>query len=170
MYLRVIALVAILATRVLLDFFLLILPALAVALAAGIWLWRTAPRDDGAAPSANPIAILPALAFVAFVAVAAVAARWAEGRFGEQGIAGLVLITGTMDVDTAIITLGGLDPRTIGPGLAALAIAGAVFANMAVKLGITLAFARSNGKSAALALGASIVALAVTIGFALTQL
>jgi uncharacterized membrane protein (DUF4010 family) len=170
MYLRVILLVAILATRVLLDFVLLVLPALGVGLAAGIWLWRTAPRDEGAAPPGNPIAILPALAFVAFVAIAAVAARWAQGRFGEQGIAGLVLITGTMDVDTAIITLGGLDPRTIGPALAALALAGAVVANMAVKLCITLAFARSKGKSAALALGASTVALAATIGIGLTQL
>ena len=75
----------------------------------------------------------------------------------------MLLITGSMDVDTAVITLGGLDPKAIGPALAALALAGTVFVNMTVKLGITLAYARSKGVSAALALGASMVGLAITM-------
>jgi hypothetical protein len=41
---------------------------------------------------------------------------------------------------------------------------------MTVKLGITLAYARSKGISAALALLASMAALAVSIGVALTRL
>jgi uncharacterized membrane protein (DUF4010 family) len=170
MYLRVILLVALLATRVLLDFVILILPALLVGAAAGYWLYRKAPSQDGPAPPGNPIAILPALGFLAFVAIAAVAARWAEGRFGEGGIAALLLITGTMDVDTAIITLGGFSPAAISSPLAALALAGTVLANMTVKLGITLAYARSKGISAALALGASMLALAITIAFAWARL
>ncbi len=163
MFVRVIILVGVIATRVLVDFALLMLPALVVAWAAGFWLYRKAPRSDAPSPPGNPIAILPALGFLAFVAIAAVAARWAAGRFGEQGLATLLLITGTMDVDTAIITLGGLDPKAIGAGLAALALAGTVLANMFVKLGITLAYARSKGTGAALALGASMVALAATM-------
>jgi uncharacterized membrane protein (DUF4010 family) len=163
MYLRITLLVGILATRVLLPFAILICPAFIVGAAAGWWLYRKAPRSDAPAPPGNPIAILPALGFLVFVAIAAVAARWAAGRFGEHGLAGLLLITGSMDVDTAIITLGGLDPKAIGAELAAVALVGTVFANMAVKLGITLAYARSKGTSAALALGASMVALAVTI-------
>ena len=163
MYIRVIILVGVLATRVLIDFALLMLPALIVAWLAGLWLYQKAPKCDAPSPPGNPIAILPALGFLAFVAVAAVAARWAAGRFGEQGLATLLLITGSMDVDTAIITLGGLDPKTIGAGLAALALAGTVLANMSVKLGITLVYARSKGTGAALALGASMVALAVTM-------
>jgi len=163
MYLRVILLVGILSTRVLVPFALLILPAFLVSAAAGWWLYRKAPKCDAPAPPGNPIAILPALGFLAFVAIAAVAARWAEGRFGEQGLAGLLLIVGSTDVDTAIITLGGLDPKAIGASLAALALAGTVFVNMTVKLGITLAYARSKGYSAALALGASMIALVVTI-------
>ncbi|MEO7256900.1 MAG: DUF4010 domain-containing protein [Sphingomicrobium sp.] len=170
MYLRVILLVAILATRVLVDFVVLIVPALLVGAAAGYWLYRKAPSHDGPAPPGNPIAILPAFGFLAFVAIAAVAARWAEGRFGEGGIAGLILITGTMDVDTAIITLGGLNPQAIGPALAALALAATVLANMTVKLGITLAYARSKGVSAAVALGASMAVLAVTIALAWMRL
>ena len=170
MYLRIILLVAILATRVLVDFAILVFPALLVAAAAGYWLYRKAPSRDGPAPPGNPIAFLPALGFLAFVASAAVAARWAEGRFGEGGIAGLLLITGSMDVDTAVITLGGLNPNAISPPLAALALAGTVLANMTVKLGITLAYARSKGISAALALGASMIALAITIALAWARL
>ncbi len=163
MYIRVILLVGVLSTRVLFDFAMLMLPALVVAWGAGFWLYRKAPRCDAPAPPGNPIAILPALGFLAFVAIAAVAARWAAGRFGEQGLATLLLITGSMDVDTAIITLGGLDPKAIGAALAALALAGTVLVNMTVKLGITLAYARSKGVSATLALAASMVALAITM-------
>ena len=123
----------------------------------------SARAEQRAAPPGNPIAILPALGFLAFVAFAAVAARWAQGRFGQEGIAVLLLIVGSTDVDTAIITLGGLDPNAIAPPLAALALAGTVLANMAVKLGITLAYARSKGLSAALALGASMAALVAAI-------
>lgn len=170
MYLRVTLLVGILATRVLIPFAILIFPAFVVSVAAGWWLYRKAPASDAPAPPGNPIAIVPALGFLAFVAIAAVAARWAEGRFGESGLAGLLLITGTMDVDTAIITLGGLDPKAIGASLAALGLAGAVFANMSVKLGITLVYARSKGISAALALGASMIALAAAIAIGWTRL
>jgi len=91
---------------------------------------------------------------------------WAAGRFGEQGLAGLLLIVGSTDVDTAIITLGGLDPKAISASLAALALAGTTLVNMAVKLGLTLAYARSRGYSAALALGASMIALVASIAIA----
>jgi uncharacterized membrane protein (DUF4010 family) len=170
MYLRVMFLVGILSTRVLPAFALLVAPAFIVSAIASWWLYRQAPKSrEGAIPS-NPIAILPALGFLAFVAFAAVAARWAEGRFGEGGIAVLLLIVGSTDVDTAIITLGGLDPLMIGAALAALALAGTVLANMSVKLGITLAYARSKGMSAALALGSSMVALVVAIAIAWLRL
>jgi len=113
---------------------------------------------------------LPALGFVVFVAAAAVAAAWAQGRFGEQGIALLILIMGSMDVDVAIVTVGGLRPDAISPLLAAVALAGTILANMSVKLGITLAYARSRGTSAALALGASMAVLAASIVIAWTRL
>ena len=60
----------------------------------------------------------------------------------------------------AIITTGGLRPGSISPALAALALGCAIMANMAFKVGVTLAYARSRGTSAALALLASMVALA----------
>ena len=63
------------------------------------------------------------------------------------------------DVDAAIVTLGGFAPGTITPGLAALALGGTIVANMTVKLGITIGYARGHGKVAALGLGASMAAL-----------
>jgi len=163
MYLRVIILIAVLAMRMLWPFMITIALPLVVSWLAAWWLYRRAPRTEGLSPPGNPIALVPALAFLLFVAVAAVAARWAEGRFGEQGIAILLMITGSMDVDVAIVTAGGLPPAVITPELMALAIGGTILANMSVKLGVTLAYARSKGREAALALGASMVALAVSL-------
>ncbi|WP_369027220.1 MgtC/SapB family protein [Qipengyuania sp. RANM35] len=160
MYLRVIVLVAILATSLLVPFVIIVAPALVTGFAVSWWLYRRAPHSTGAAPPGNPIALLPAFTFVAFVAVAAVVARWAEGTFGEQGIAVLLLVMGTMDVDAAIITAGGLEPGTIAPHLAALAIGGTILANMTVKLGTTLAYGKGAARPAALALGASMAVLA----------
>jgi len=163
MYLRVIVLVAILATSLLQPFVIIVTPALIVGAAASYWLYRTAPKSTGPAPPGNPIAILPALTFVTFVAVAAVAARWAQDEFGEQGIAILLLLMGSMDVDAAIVTAGGLEPGTIDPGLAALAIAGTILANMSVKLGVTIVYGKRASRPAALALTASMIALAASL-------
>lgn len=170
MYLRVVVLVAILATSLLIPFAIVVAPPLAIAFLVSFILYRRAPAGGKAEPPGNPIALLPALGFVAFVAVAAVVARWAEGRFGEEGIAVLLLLMGSMDVDAAIVTAGGLEPGTIAPALAALAIAGTILANMTVKLGITIAYGRAAAKPAALALAASMVALAVSIAVGYVRL
>jgi uncharacterized membrane protein (DUF4010 family) len=170
MYLRVPLLVAVLATRVLLPLALILLPATIIAWAAGLWLYRKTPQGDAATAPGNPIRLLPALGFLLFVAFAAVAAKWAAGRFGEQGIALLLLIVGSTDVDTAIITLGNLSPAAISPLLAAIAISGTVVANMAVKIGITLAYSGKRGLPAVAALSLSVAALAVSIAFAWTRL
>ena len=163
MYLRVIILVAILATSLLPYFVGIVAPALVVGFGVAYWLYRKAPSSTGPAPPGNPIAMLPALTFVTFVAVAAVAARWAETRFGEEGIAVLLLLMGSMDVDAAIVTAGGLEPGTISPDLAALAIAGTILANMCVKLGVTIIYGKRGARPAALALAASMVALAASL-------
>ena len=115
--------------------------AIVVAWAAGFWLYRKAPKADAPAPPGNPIAILPAIGSLVFVAIAAVAARWAQGSFGQSGLAVLLLIIGSMDVDVAIVTLGGLPAAAIGALPAAMAIAGTIIINMAVKIGITLVYA-----------------------------
>ena len=163
MYLRVLILVAALATRLTVPFATVIAPPLIVAWAAGWWLYRRAPSCDAPAPPGNPIALLPALTFLVFLALAAVAARWAQARFGQEGIAVLLLLMGSLDVDAAIVTAGNLPPAAIGANLAALALGGTILANMTVKLGITFAYARGKGVPAALALLASMAALAASL-------
>jgi uncharacterized membrane protein (DUF4010 family) len=163
MYVRVVFLVAILATRIALPFTIIMLPAILVGGVAGWWLFAKSPRTDSPTAPDNPIALLPALAFVAFVAVTAVAGAWAEGRFGEQGLAILLLISGSMNVDVAIITAGGLPPDSIGANIAAMALAATIIANMAVKIGVTLAYAGRKGIATAAALGASTLVLAASI-------
>jgi uncharacterized membrane protein (DUF4010 family) len=170
MYLRVLLLIGVLSTRVLVPFAIMILPALVVAWGAGFWLYRKAPRSDAPTPPGNPIALLPAFGFVIFVAAAAVAGAWAQGRFGQSGIAVLLLIMGSMNVDVAIVTLGSLPTAAISPLLAAIAISGTIIVNMAVKIGITLVYARRKGIAPALAMIASVAALAVMIGLAWTRL
>jgi len=170
MYLRVLLLIGILATRVLAPFAILILPALIIAWSGGFWLYRRAPKCDAPTAPGNPIAILPAFGFVAFVAFAAVAAKWAAGRFGEQGIAALLLIVGSTDVDTAIITLGGLQPAAISPVLAAMAIGGTIIVNMMVKMSIAFVYAGRRSLPAVAAMATSVAALAVMIGLAWTRL
>ncbi len=163
MYLRVLVLVAIVATRLAVPFAVVIAPALVVGWLAGWWLYRSAPHQEGPAPPGNPIALAPALTFLLFLAIAAVAARWAEARFGEEGIAVLLLIMGSLDVDAAIVTAGNLPPQAISAEVAALALGGTILANMAVKLAVTLAYARAKGASAALALAASMAALVASL-------
>ena len=170
MYLRVIVLVAILANRMLLPFVMVIAPALIVAWGAGWWLYRKAETGTSVAPPGNPIALVPALGFVAFVAGEAVVARWAQGQFGEQGIAVLLFLMGSMDVDASIVTAGGLPPNAIGADLAAIAIGGTVVANMAVKIGVTFAYSKGKGTSAGLALLASTLVLAASIGISWMRL
>ncbi|HEX3423237.1 MAG TPA: MgtC/SapB family protein [Sphingomicrobium sp.] len=170
MYLRIPVLIGILATRILPPILVLIVPASIVAWAAGFWLYRKSPRADAPVPPGNPIALLPALGFVAFVAVAAIAATWARGRFGQSGIAVLLLIIGSMDVDVAIVTLGTLPVAAISPLLAAMAISGTAISNMAVKIGIALIYSGRRGLSASIAMGASVLVLAAMIALAWTRL
>jgi hypothetical protein len=76
------------------------------------------------------------------------------------------LISGSANVDVAIVTAGGLPEPAISAELAAIALAGTIVANMAVKIGVTLVYARSKGTSAAIALVASTLVLAVSIAIA----
>jgi uncharacterized membrane protein (DUF4010 family) len=163
MYVRAIALVAVLANRILWPFVLIVAPALLVAIAAGWWLYRKTQSEDAATAPGNPIALLPALGFVVFVAFAAVAARWAEGRFGAQGIAILLFTMGALDVDASIVTAGGLPPTVISDNLAAIAIGGTIVANMSVKIGTTLFYARRAGLPAVIALTCSTIVLGIAL-------
>lgn len=165
MYLRVIILVAALTPSTLAAFIVIVGPAAAVSLVAALVLSiRRAKTSEGVGRVAgNPIALLPALGFVAIVAAAAVLTRWAQLRFGESGIATSLFLTGSFDVDAAIVTLSGLPAQSIGRQLAALALGGTIAANMILKIAVTLIYARGRGWSSAAALGASTIVLILSL-------
>jgi len=106
----------------------------------------------------NPFALLPALGFAALVAALALAVRWAESRFGDAGIVTVLAITGSMDVDAAIVTLRGLAPGTIDPELAGTILALPVLLDTLFKAAIVVLTAGwQAGWRAALPLAAAAI-------------
>jgi uncharacterized membrane protein (DUF4010 family) len=115
----------------------------------------------------NPVELLPALGFVAIIAAGAVATRWAEAHFGQSGSAVSLFITGTFDVDAAIVTLSGLPVHALDRGLAATALAGTVIANMILKIIVASLYGRAGSKAATQGLAASALALMLAVGIRL---
>lgn len=167
MYVRVVVLAAVLAPAVALQIAWLLAPAaLAVAAAAAIIYWREQSAETAATQlTAKPFELLPALGFLVAVALASLLVRWAQEQFGEQGAALSLFIAGSFDVDAAIVAYSALPAGTVQTAVAALALAGTVAINMAFKAGIVFVNAGAKaGRSAALALLASLGVLLVTIG------
>jgi uncharacterized membrane protein (DUF4010 family) len=169
MYLRVIILVAALSPSTLFSFLAITGPATLAGMAVALLAWFRARSHTGKNVhlTRNPIELLPALGFVAIVAAGAVATRWAQQEFGQSGIAASLFITGTFDVDAAIVTLSGLPVATIERDLAAVAIAGTIIANMLLKMFVAAVYARKRSGWAVAGLAASTVVLAVSVGFGL---
>jgi uncharacterized membrane protein (DUF4010 family) len=155
------------------------LPALALALApatvvAVVFAALACRRQHGMPAAAvklgNPLDFRPALGLAAMVAVLSVAARWALATFGGNGMATVLALTGMMDVDAAVITLAGLPPGAVDPGLAGLLLAGPVLANTLVKAGMAMVLAPGRaGLKAALPLLASFAASALAVGLWMLQ-
>ena len=168
MFVRVLILTGVFAPSALPSLALVIAPGSLVALLAGAWLVRRAAEaaDGGSAPvgTGNPFELLPALGFALLVASLALATRWAAARYGDAGVATLIVITGSFDVDAAIVTLGGLPHGTLAPWLAGLVLAGPVLVNTLFKAAIVLATAGpQNRRLAALPLVASAGAIIVSL-------
>jgi len=137
--------------------------ALGVAVVA--WLRSADVAAGNVPPPGNPIALLPAFGFVAIVAASAVIALWAQDNFGQSGVATSLFLTGSFDVDAAIITLSGLPATTIARDVAALALGGTIVANMALKMVVTLIYARRHGLAATAMLAASTGTLLATLAW-----
>ena len=164
MYVRVLLLTFIIADFAFLPLAMILAPAALVAAIAGLLLLRRsgAAKTDETVDTRNPVHLLPAFFFAATVAVMSLAARWAEAKFGSSGIAYLVLIMGSFDVDAAIITLGTLPSGTVTANLAGFVLAMTVLANMIFKAGVAgFAAGWKNGRSAVAALAASSIVLAI---------
>ncbi|MEA3262480.1 MAG: DUF4010 domain-containing protein [Pseudomonadota bacterium] len=170
MFIRVMALVAALAPFALTMLLAWALPGMAVSL-IGAWLIGRRRPDTGAAaeqamPLRNPFALGPALVLAALVMVLSVAARWVLARYGDAGLATVLALSGMLDVDSAIITMGNLPAGTVDPRLAALILMPPVLLNTLIKAGAAIGLAGwAKAWRGAAVLGGSTVAALVALPF-----
>ena len=171
MFLRVLVLVAWLAPFALKNFAALAVPGLLASLIAAAWFLRRARRANPGAPAAlevrNPFDLGPALLLMALVMAMTLAARWVLAQYGSQGLAVVLALSGTVDVDSAIITMGNLPAGMLSPRMAGLALAPPIVLNTLFKAGVAIGIAgwRRAWPSAA-ALLVSALACLVALPFA----
>lgn len=145
MFLRVTLLTAALAPFALAGFALLALPAMLTSLlACWLILRQRAPAEagpNGTITVRNPFDLMPALLLMALTMALTLVARWVLERYGDAGLAVVLAISGTVDVDSAIITMGNLPPGTLTPRIAALVLALPVALNTLFKTATLLSLA-----------------------------
>lgn len=165
MFLRVVALTAALAPVALPTLVRLMAPGFAVSLATSAWYLRKARGAGDAGVESdldvrNPFDLKPALMLTGLVMVLTVAANWVLERFGDRGLALVLAISGTVDVDSAIITMGGLPSGTLSPATAGLVLAVPVTLNTAFKALVAASVGGwEKGRHGALPLLASALAI-----------
>jgi uncharacterized membrane protein (DUF4010 family) len=149
MFLRVTLLCAALAPFALPTFATLAMPGLLTSLIATALILRH--RNHGAATTTegialrNPFALGPALVLMVLTMVLTLAARWVLERYGDAGLATVLAISGTVDVDSAIITMGNLPAGTLSPKIAGLVLLPPVLLNTLFKTGTAIALAGGGG-------------------------
>lgn len=163
MFLRIIALVGALAPFALVPLLIWAGPGLIVSLLGAWTIGRRRNRErqgsTEALPLRNPFALGPALILAALVMVLSLVARWVLARFGDAGLATVLAISGMLDVDSAIITMGNLPTGAITAQLAALILVPPVVLNTLVKAGMALTVAGwSKARGAAVVLFLSAIA------------
>ncbi len=145
MFLRVMVLTWTLARFALPTFALFAVPGMLVSLAAtAVFLvrMRNAPHRAGqSVPIRNPFDIGPALWLMVLVMVLSVTARWVLSRYGDAGLAMVLALTGTVDVDSAIITMGNLPEGTLAPHMAGLVLLPPAVLNTLFKAGTAITIA-----------------------------
>ena len=172
MFLRVIVLTAWLAPFALVAFAPLAMPGLALSLIGMGWFIRHARRaHPGAAPAMvvkNPFDLSPALLLMALVMAMTLIARWVLAQYGNSGVAVVLALSGSVDVDSAIITMGNLPAGTLSPRTAGLVLVPPVVLNTLFKAGATVSIAGwRRAWPAALVLGVSALAVLGAVALAL---
>ena len=165
MFVRVMVLVGALAPFALPTLVTWTIPGMIVSL-IGAWMIQRRRAEgnenpDGAVPLRNPFALGPALILAALVMVLSVAARWVLARYGDAGLATVLALSGMLDVDSAIITMGNLPGGTLDPHLAALILMPPVLLNTLIKAGAAIGLAgwRQAWRGAAILAASTVTAL-----------
>jgi uncharacterized membrane protein (DUF4010 family) len=174
MFLRVLLLVALLAPFALGKLALLVAPAVLVSLAFAAWYLRMArpgsangEDEEGAEPHQanlrNPFDLGPALLLTGMVMVFTLIARYVLAYYGDQELAIVLAISGTVDVDSAIITMGSLPPGAIAADIAAVVLAVPAVLNTLFKSSIAVSLGGwKQGKHGAIPLIASAATIILT--------
>lgn len=174
MFLRVMILTAALAPFALPTLATLAVPGMLVSLIGAVVPAMRRPQHPGTASDTvalrNPFAVGPALLLMVLVMALTVAARWVLTRFGDAGLATVLALSGMMDVDSAIITMGNLPAGTLEPRIAGMVLLPPILLNTLVKAGVAISVAgRAKAWPAAatlcLSVVASLVALVLMTGF-----
>ncbi|MDE8650851.1 MgtC/SapB family protein [Novosphingobium album (ex Liu et al. 2023)] len=172
MFLRVLTLSAALAPIALAELARLVAPGIVVSLATTAWYLRMARNEPPAVQHEpmkvrNPFDLGPALLLTLLVMGLTVLAHWVLDRFGDRELALVLAISGTVDVDSAIITLGGLPRGTIPAATAGLVLAVPVVLNTLFKAAICVTIGGwKRGRHGALPLVASAAVIGVSYLFA----
>jgi uncharacterized membrane protein (DUF4010 family) len=164
MFLRVIVLTAWLAPFALPAFAPLAISGLVTSLIGAGWFIRHARRAHPGATATlavkNPFDISPALLLMALVMAMTLIARWVLLRYGNAGVAVVLALSGSVDVDSAIITMGNLPGGTLSPHTAGLVLVPPVVLNTLFKAGAACSIAGwRRAWPAALVLAASALAV-----------
>ncbi|MCK9541493.1 MAG: DUF4010 domain-containing protein [Novosphingobium sp.] len=149
MFLRVAIIVAAVAPFALPTFGMLALPGVIVSL-GGMTLFlmhdggagEEELRERKAAPIPDDLLMLgPALALMALVMLTSVIARMALERYGDQGLITVLAISGALDVDSAVMTMGGLPSGAIDPVTAGLILLPPLVLNSLFKMILSIGIA-----------------------------
>lgn len=164
MFLRVVLLVGLLAGFALVPFALAVAPGALVSLLLALWFLRRAGWGQEQGPAEvtvkNPFDLGPALLLTVMVMALTVLAHWVLARYGDRGLAAVLAISGTVHVDSAIITMGSLPDGTLAARAAALVLAVPVTLNTLFKGSVAIGLAGWRlGKLGALPL----LAVAITV-------
>lgn len=171
MFARVMTLTALLASFALPTLAILAAPGLLVSLIAALVLLRGQSPTPGPVdlPVAlrNPFDIRPALLLMALTMLLTLVARWMLQRYGDAGLASVLAVSGMIDVDSAIITMGNLPPGSLAPGIAGLVLLPPILLNTLFKTATALSIAGwRRCRSSALTLIASVIASCLMLPFA----
>ncbi len=170
MFLRVMVLVGAIAAFALPTFMTLMIPGLLASVAGTVWLLarvdKTAETTAQQADLRNPFDLKPALLLMALVMALSVASRWVLERYGDAGLATVLALSGVVDVDSAIITMGGLPPATLTPRIAGLVLLPPILLNTLFKAGVAVSIAGwRKGWRSAVPLVASSIAMLVPLAW-----
>jgi len=163
MFVRVMVLSGALASFALPTLALFAVPGMLVSIVLCGWHLRRRARQESKPGAAlalrNPLAFGPALVLMVLVMITTVVARWVLERFGDAGLAAVLAITGAFDVDSAIITMGGLPRGSLAPTTAGLVLLSPIVLNTLFKAATTLSIAGwGKAKDGVLALVLAVIA------------